>query len=71
MTQRLQLAVQNGIIGPALAETGVLKPPLVLRLMTRVPILNRIPGRLIGLGIRPEHVRTREVPGPDGYPTRA
>ena len=61
VTQRLQLAVQTSIIGPALAETGVLKPPLVLRLLTSVPLLNRIPGRLVGLGIRPEHVRTREV----------
>ena len=62
MTQRMQLAVQNSIIAPALAETGrVPRPPLALRLLTRVPILNRIPGRLIGLGVRPEHVQTGHV----------
>ena len=62
MTQRMQLAIQNGIIAPALAGKGDLKPPLLLRLLTQVPFLNRIPGRLMGLGVRPEHVRTVAVP---------
>lgn len=56
MTQRLQLTMQNTIIAPALAAKGALKPPLMLRLMASVPGLNRIPARLIGLGVRPEHV---------------
>ena len=56
MTQRLQLAMQNAIIAPALASKGSLKPPLALRIITGVPGLNRIPARLIGLGFRPEHV---------------
>jgi hypothetical protein len=34
------------------------KPPLVARLLGRYPRLRRLPGRLIGLGIRPEHVHT-------------
>jgi hypothetical protein len=30
----------------------------VARLLARFPVLQRIPGRLVGMGIRPEHVRT-------------
>lgn len=62
MTQRLQLAVQNRLIAPILATPGPPAPPLLVRLLTRVPILNRIPGRLVGMGVRPEHVETREMP---------
>lgn len=56
MTQRLQLAMQNAIIAPALSATGTITPPLVLRLLTSVPFANRLPARLLGLGFRPEHV---------------
>jgi hypothetical protein len=28
-----------------------------VRLMARWPLLRRIPARLLGLGVRPEHVR--------------
>ena len=56
MTQRLQLAMQNAIIGPALASTGTLKAPLALRIIANTPFLNRLPARLMGLGVRPEHV---------------
>lgn len=56
MTQRLQLAMQNAIIAPALSATGTITPPLVLRLLTSIPFLNRLPARLLGLGFRPEHV---------------
>ena len=55
-TQRLQLTMQNAIIAPTLAATGKVKPPLLLRLLTGVPFLSRIPARLLGLGFRPEHV---------------
>jgi len=55
-TQRLQLTMQNAIIAPTLAATGKVRPPLLLRLLTGVPYLSRIPARLLGLGFRPEHV---------------
>src|SRR5439155_22103620 len=61
--QRLQLLVQNRVIRPALTGTGPLAPPLFLRLLTRVPALRRIPGRLVGCGVRPEHVATPAAPG--------
>ena len=57
VTQWLQVAVQRRIIARVLGEQRPVKPPLVLRLMDSMAFLRRIPARLIGLGIRPEHVR--------------
>ncbi|MBM3528224.1 MAG: FAD-dependent oxidoreductase [Alphaproteobacteria bacterium] len=59
-TQRIQVAMQNNIISAVLAERGRLTPPLPLRMLQRFPFLRRIPARLLGLGIRPEHIRTPE-----------
>ena len=56
VTQWLQVAVQRQIIARVLVETGPLKPPLAVRLLAKVPFLRRIPARIVGLGIRPEHV---------------
>ena len=56
VTQWLQVAVQRRIIARVLDETAPLKPPLAARLLARFPSLRRIPARLVGLGIRPEHV---------------
>jgi len=56
-TQRLQVFLQNRVIGRVLQSTGKLSPPLPIRLLGRWPWLRRIPARLIGLGFRPEHVR--------------
>jgi 2-polyprenyl-6-methoxyphenol hydroxylase-like FAD-dependent oxidoreductase len=56
VVQWLQLTLQDNVIAPTLANTGPLQPPLFLRLMQRFPVLRRIPARLLGLGVRPEHV---------------
>ena len=37
------------------------KPPLIFKLFGSFPVLRRIPARLLGVGIRPEHVRTPEA----------
>ena len=55
-TQRLQLFIQNRVIGRVLESTGQLSPPLAVRLLGQCPLLRRIPARLVGLGFRPEHV---------------
>ena len=65
VTQALQLGVQRQIVARALA--GVVPgqafgPPLAMRLLTRVPLLNRIPARLVGMGVRPEHIASPELP---------
>lgn len=54
VTQRIQVAVQRRIISRFLG--GDVTPPLPIRLMARFPLLRRIPGWLIGNGVRPEHV---------------
>lgn len=56
VTQRLQVIVQRRIISRVLGEIGPLKPALAVRLLARVPLLRRIPARIVGLGIRAEHV---------------
>jgi 2-polyprenyl-6-methoxyphenol hydroxylase-like FAD-dependent oxidoreductase len=61
-TQALQVAIQNRVIGPVLAGGAAPKIPAALKLLQRFPALQRIPARLIGIGIRPEHVRTPAAP---------
>jgi 2-polyprenyl-6-methoxyphenol hydroxylase-like FAD-dependent oxidoreductase len=56
-TQRLQLFLQNRVIGQVLQSTEKLSPPLAVRLLGQWPLLRRIPARLIGIGFRPEHVK--------------
>jgi 2-polyprenyl-6-methoxyphenol hydroxylase-like FAD-dependent oxidoreductase len=60
ITQALQVAVQRRVIARVLVETGPVKPPLAVRLLAKFPLLRRIPARIIGLGIRPEHI-SREL----------
>ena len=58
VTQRLQVFLQNNIIGPAVQNKDKRpQPPLFMKLL-QWPLLCRIPGRLLALGIRPEHIRT-------------
>ena len=63
-TQRLQVLLQNAVIKRVLSSTKALTVPLPLKLMQRWPSLRRIPARIIGMGFRPEHVKT-----PDNSPT--
>ncbi|MDP3677210.1 MAG: FAD-dependent oxidoreductase [Novosphingobium sp.] len=53
-----QRAAQNRIIGRVLASGGPLRAPWPVRMLDRFPLLRRIPGRIIGLGFRREHVRS-------------
>ncbi len=58
VTQRLQLIVQNRVISRVLSRKDRLTPPLAVRMLAKCPVLRRIPARLIGIGVRPEHVLT-------------
>jgi hypothetical protein len=63
VTQRVQIAVQNEVLAPVLAGTHApASVPLPVKLLQRLPLLRRIPARLVGIGVRPERVRT--VPHP-------
>jgi 2-polyprenyl-6-methoxyphenol hydroxylase-like FAD-dependent oxidoreductase len=60
-TQRLQVFIQNRVISRALASRKQFAPPWPLLLLRRFPALRRVPARVIGMGFRPEHVRTPDV----------
>ena len=60
-TQGFQLFVQNNVIKNVLSSSIPLSPPMVIKLVGRWPLLQRILARLLGLGFRPEHVKTPEV----------
>jgi 2-polyprenyl-6-methoxyphenol hydroxylase-like FAD-dependent oxidoreductase len=59
VTQRLQVLVQRRVITRALqGGQARLTPPLAIRLLARYPFLQRLPARLVGVGVRPEHIRS-------------
>jgi 2-polyprenyl-6-methoxyphenol hydroxylase-like FAD-dependent oxidoreductase len=58
VTQRMQVAVQNEVLSPVLARSDApQRPPAAVRLLQRLPLLRRLPARVIGIGVRPERVR--------------
>ena len=61
MTQAAQIFLQNRIIAPTLAGTGPIKVPWPARLLDRFALLRRLPARLMGMGVQPEHVKTTPV----------
>ena len=62
VTQRAQVAVQDEVLSPILARSEApVTLPLPVRLLQRLPLLRRLPARLVGIGVRPERVRTEAV----------
>ena len=59
-TQRIQVMFQNKVIDPVL-RGEVARPPLAMRLIAKCPPLQRLAGRLIGVGVRPEHVHSPQA----------
>jgi hypothetical protein len=65
VTQRIQIAVQNEVLAPVLGGRvrsndvdGQPPLPVPLQILRRLPMLSRIPARMVGIGVRPERVRT-------------
>ena len=57
--QGAQKFAQERVIGRVLQSSApITQAPLIVRLLDRYPLLRRIPGRLIGLGVRRERVRS-------------
>jgi 2-polyprenyl-6-methoxyphenol hydroxylase-like FAD-dependent oxidoreductase len=61
--QRAQVLVQQRVITGVLGSQDKIAPPFVLKLLRAIPLLRRIPARIVGMGIRPEHIRTPERVG--------
>lgn len=59
--QRVQKIVQDNIVTAVLSGAPVEGPPLAARLIDRFALLRRIPARLVGLGVRREHIRSPEA----------
>jgi 2-polyprenyl-6-methoxyphenol hydroxylase-like FAD-dependent oxidoreductase len=56
LTQWMQVQIQNRVISRVLGGSGKITAPRLFRLFARYRFLRRIPARLIGIGLRPEHV---------------
>jgi 2-polyprenyl-6-methoxyphenol hydroxylase-like FAD-dependent oxidoreductase len=61
LVQGLQVIIQKRVIVRVLASRQQIPVPWPLKLVRRFPFLQRIPARLIGMGFRPEHVKTVEA----------
>jgi len=60
--QRVQRAIHDRVLTPLVVRKIVLdKLPWPLRLFQRLPLLSRVPARLVGLGIRREHIRSPDA----------
>jgi 2-polyprenyl-6-methoxyphenol hydroxylase-like FAD-dependent oxidoreductase len=58
--QAIQVQIQNRVINRALSGAD-LTPPLLIRLISKCPVLQGMTARLLGIGVRPEHVQTRSA----------
>ena len=59
--QAFQVAAQKFMLAPTLRATATPKPPLFLKLLDAWPWLRQFPARFIGMGVRPEHVKLKEM----------
>jgi hypothetical protein len=64
MTQRIQLFLQRRVIARVLTASAPVRPPRLLLFFARRAIVRRTLGRVLGLGIRPEHVAQEIIAGP-------
>jgi len=58
VVQAGQKLAQDNIIGAVLAGRPIVRAPWLLRMLDRFPLLQRIPGRIVGQGVRRERVRS-------------
>lgn len=58
--QALQRAAHLRVIGPML-RGEIERAPLAVRLLDRIPLLRRIPGRILGLGFGRQHVESPDA----------
>lgn len=61
LTQGIQVFMQNRVIGEVLGSNRRPRLPLAFRLLRRSPRLRRLMARIIGIGFRPEHIKTPDT----------
>ncbi len=65
VTQTAQVQIQKRVISRVLQGSGNIKTPFIMKLFQRFPVLGRVPAHLVGVGVRPEHIKTpRRGPQP-------
>jgi 2-polyprenyl-6-methoxyphenol hydroxylase-like FAD-dependent oxidoreductase len=60
-TQWMQLTIQKRLVTKILQSQERPKPPFLIRIFGKFPFLRGIPARLVGIGVRPEHVHTPDA----------
>jgi 2-polyprenyl-6-methoxyphenol hydroxylase-like FAD-dependent oxidoreductase len=66
-TQAFQTTVQNRVIDPVLSSSQEPRLPWLARILQRrLPVLQGIPARIVGVGFRPEHVDLAVIDGAAG-----
>jgi 2-polyprenyl-6-methoxyphenol hydroxylase-like FAD-dependent oxidoreductase len=61
LTQAIQMVLQRAIGRALHTDDRPPEAPLWFRLLAALPVVRRLPARLVGMGVRPEHVLTPEV----------
>ena len=62
-TQAMQLRIQTNVLQPAISQAGrEVEAPLLFRIIGKLPWLQRVLARVLGMGVRPEHVQSEAAP---------
>ena len=59
-TQFFQLQVQDRVLAPSFRTQVTPTPPAFLHVLNRIAALRRFNARMIGVGVRPEHIAVKE-----------
>ena len=60
--QAMQVTVQQRVIDKVLGSDQPITAPRIMHLFNWFPFLRRIPARVVGIGVRPEHIHTPPHP---------
>ena len=60
--QKMQTTVQERLIDKILDSKKPVSAPWMVKLFNTFPFLQRIPARIVGIGVRPEHIHTAPHP---------
>jgi hypothetical protein len=61
VVQSFQVIAQNAVLAPTIRAQVTPRPPWPLYVLDRWSWLRQWPARFLGVGVRPEHVRTPAV----------
>jgi 2-polyprenyl-6-methoxyphenol hydroxylase-like FAD-dependent oxidoreductase len=59
--QWIQVQIHDRVLSAALSSTATPSLPWPVKLFNLFPVLRRLPARLVGMGIRPEHIHTSDL----------